>query len=43
VRTDEVAPRVILDLDAEGNAVRLEVLDVRDRSAEAQSMATVAE
>jgi uncharacterized protein YuzE len=32
VRTEEVAPGVMLDFDADGNAISLEVLDVRSRS-----------
>jgi uncharacterized protein YuzE len=33
VRTQEVAPGVMLDFDADGNAISLEVLDVHARSA----------
>jgi uncharacterized protein YuzE len=42
VRTEEVAPGVMLDFDAEGNAISLEVLDVRARSRE-QPAAAAAE
>nr|WP_294507405.1 DUF2283 domain-containing protein [uncultured Rhodopila sp.] len=43
VRTEEVAPGVMLDFDAAGNAISLEVLDVRARSAEVQTTAAAAE
>ena len=43
VRTEEVAPGVMLDFDAEGNAISLEVLDVRARSTRAQPAAAAAE
>jgi uncharacterized protein YuzE len=36
-RTDEVAPGVMLDFDADGNAISLEVLDVRARSTTART------
>jgi uncharacterized protein YuzE len=43
VRTEEVAPGVMLDFDAEGNAISLEVLDVRARSTRAETVAAAAE
>ena len=42
-RTEEVAPGVMLDFDAEGNAISLEVLDVRARSTRTQPAAAAAE
>jgi uncharacterized protein YuzE len=38
-RTEEVAPGVMLDFDAEGNAISLEVLGVRARSTRAETAA----
>jgi uncharacterized protein YuzE len=43
VRTEEVAPGVMLDLDAAGNAISLEVLDVRAGSAEVETTAATVE
>jgi uncharacterized protein YuzE len=43
VRTEEVAPGVMLDFDAAGNAISLEVLDVRARSAEVRATVATAE
>lgn len=43
VRTEEVAPGVMLDFDANGNAISLEVLDVRARSTEVRATAAAAE
>jgi uncharacterized protein YuzE len=42
VRTEEVAPGVMLDFDANGNAISLEVLDVHARSAEVPTTAAAA-
>jgi uncharacterized protein YuzE len=42
-RTEEVAPGVMLDFDADGNAISLEMLDMRTRSAEARTTAVAAE
>jgi uncharacterized protein YuzE len=39
VHTQEVAPGVTLDFNADGNAISLEVLDVRTRSAKAPTAA----
>jgi uncharacterized protein YuzE len=41
-RTEEVAPGVMLDFDAEGNAISLEVLDVRARSTTVRTAAIAA-
>ncbi len=43
VRTEEVAPGAMLDFDAEGNAISLEVLDVRTGSTGPQPAAAAAE
>jgi len=43
VRTEEVAPGVMLDFDADGNAISLEVLDVRLRSTATRPTAAAAE
>jgi uncharacterized protein YuzE len=42
VRTEEVAPGVMLDFDADGNAISLEVLDVRSRSTATRTKAAAA-
>jgi uncharacterized protein YuzE len=42
VRTDEVAPGVMLDFDAAGNAISLKVLGVRARSNPERTMGAAA-
>ena len=44
-RTDEIAPGILLDFDADGRPIGIEVLDVRDRmrTASADAVPTAAE
>lgn len=42
VETEEVAPGVMLDFDAEGNVIGIEVLSVRLRIAKAEAAARAA-
>ena len=43
--TDEIAPGILLDFDADGRPIGIEVLDVRDRmrTASADAVPTAAE
>jgi uncharacterized protein YuzE len=43
VDTEEVAPGVMLDFDAQGNVIGVEVLDVRERTAASRRVAPTEE